>query len=62
VQAVGVVVVEAVVGEALVDGQPDVVEPGHLHDVLAAVVVDGVVAGVANDLKGRNLLIYSLKL
>ena len=50
-QAVGVVVVEAVVSEALVDGQPDVVEPGHLHDVLAAVVMDRVVAGVAHNLK-----------
>ena len=49
-EAVGEVVVEAVVGEGLVDGQADAVEPGDLHYGLAAVVVDGVVAGVADHL------------
>ncbi len=54
VQPVGVVVVEPVVSEALVDGQANVVEAGHLHDVLAAVVVDGVVARVAHHLYKTN--------
>ena len=49
-EAVGEVVVEAVVGEGLVDGEADAVEAGDLHDGLAAVVVDGVVAGVADHL------------
>ena len=49
-EAVGEVVVETVVGEGLVDGEADAVEPGDLHDGLAAVVVDGVVAGVAHHL------------
>ncbi len=53
-QSVGVVVVEPVVSEALVDGEANVVEPGHLHDVLAAVVVDGVVARVAHHLYETN--------
>ncbi len=49
-QPVGVVVEEAVVGEALVDGQADVAEARHLHDALAAVVVDRVVTCVADNL------------
>ena len=49
-QSVGVVVEEAVVGEALVDRQADVAEARHLHDALAAVVVDRVVTRVTNNL------------
>ena len=47
-EAVGEVVVEAVVGEGLVDGQAHAVEPRHLHDCLTAVIVDRVVASVAH--------------
>ena len=50
VESVGVVVVEPVVSEALVDGQPHVVEAVDLHDDLALVVVEGVVGGVAHHL------------
>jgi hydrogenase-4 membrane subunit HyfE len=60
VQPVGVVVVEPVVSEALVDGEANVVEAGHLHDVLAAVVVDGVVARVAHHLFRNFILLFSL--
>ena len=49
-EAVGEIVVESVVGEGLVDGQSHAVETRHLHDGLAAVVVDRVVAGVAHHL------------
>ena len=49
-EAVGKIVVEPIVSETLVDRQADVVEPGDLHDALALVVVDGVVAGVAHHL------------
>ena len=54
-QSVGIVVVEPIVSEALVDGEANVVEAGHLHDVLAAVVVDGVVARVAHHLYRINV-------
>ena len=54
VQAVSEVVVKPVVGEALVDGQPDVVEAGDLHDGLAAVVVEGVEGGVADHLEHQH--------
>ena len=50
VKAVGEIVVEPVVSEALVDRQADVVEAGDLHDDLAPVVVEGVEGGVAHDL------------
>ena len=49
-EAVGEIVVESVVGEGLVDGQAHAVETRHLHDGLAAVVVNRVVAGVAHHL------------
>ena len=55
-QAVGVVVVEAVVGEALIDRKAHVVESGDLHDVLAAVVVDRVVARVTHHLNVETFI------
>ena len=51
VQPVGKVVVESVVGEALVDWQSDVVEPCDLHDVLSPVVVQCVEGCVADHLE-----------
>ena len=36
--------------KTLIDRKPDIVEPCHLHDVFASVVVDGVVARVAHNL------------
>ena len=55
-QSVGVVVVEAVVGEALIDRKAHVVESGDLHDVLAAVVVDRVVARVTHHLNVETFI------
>lgn len=41
---------EPVVGEVLVDGEVHTLEPGHLDDVEASVVMGRVVAEVRNDL------------
>lgn len=50
-QPISYVVVEAIMGEALVDWQTDVVKSSHVHDGLAVIIVNGVVAHVANHLK-----------
>ncbi len=54
VESVRKVVIEAVVGEALVDGQTHVVEASDFEDGLASIIVESVKGRVADDLKHAN--------